>query len=53
MVHNGVSDDEYAELLGQAFALVHASLDEGFGIPLIEAMARRHAGRRQRHPDLP
>jgi glycosyltransferase involved in cell wall biosynthesis len=39
MVHNGVSDDEYAELLGQAFALVHASLDEGFGIPLIEAMA--------------
>ena len=39
MLHNGVSDHEYAELLGQAFALVHASLDEGFGIPLIEAMA--------------
>jgi glycosyltransferase involved in cell wall biosynthesis len=39
MVHNGVGDDEYAELLGSAFALVHASLDEGFGIPLIEAMA--------------
>jgi glycosyltransferase involved in cell wall biosynthesis len=39
MVHNGVSDDQYAELLGQAFALVHASLDEGFGIPLIEAMS--------------
>ncbi|MEO8262150.1 MAG: glycosyltransferase [Pseudolysinimonas sp.] len=39
MLHNGVSDDEYAELLGHAFALVHASLDEGFGIPLIEAMA--------------
>ena len=39
MVHNGVTDAEYAELLEQAFALVHASLDEGFGIPLIEAMA--------------
>jgi glycosyltransferase involved in cell wall biosynthesis len=39
MVHNGVTDAEYAELLDQAFALVHASLDEGFGIPLIEAMA--------------
>ncbi len=39
MVHDGTSDDEYAELLGQAFALVHASLDEGFGIPLIEAMS--------------
>ena len=39
MVHNGVSDAEYAELLDDAFALVHASLDEGFGIPLIEAMA--------------
>ncbi|MCU1416050.1 MAG: glycosyltransferase family 1 protein [Schumannella sp.] len=39
MVHNGVGDDEYAELLRTAFALVHASLDEGFGIPLIEAMA--------------
>ena len=39
MVHNGVGDDEYAELLGTAFALVHASRDEGFGIPLIEAMA--------------
>ncbi|MEO8093450.1 MAG: glycosyltransferase family 1 protein [Pseudolysinimonas sp.] len=39
MVHNGVDDAEYAELLSSAFALVHASLDEGFGIPLIEAMA--------------
>jgi glycosyltransferase involved in cell wall biosynthesis len=39
MVHNGVSDEEYGELLSSAFALVHASLDEGFGIPLIEAMA--------------
>ncbi len=39
MVHNGVDDAEYAELLSTAFALVHASLDEGFGIPLIEAMS--------------
>jgi glycosyltransferase involved in cell wall biosynthesis len=39
MFHNGVSDEEYATLLANAFALVHASLDEGFGIPLIEAMA--------------
>jgi glycosyltransferase involved in cell wall biosynthesis len=39
VVHNGVSDAQYGELLGSAFALVHASRDEGFGIPLIEAMA--------------
>jgi glycosyltransferase involved in cell wall biosynthesis len=37
--HNGVSDDEYRQLLGEAFALVSASKDEGFGIPLIEAMS--------------
>jgi glycosyltransferase involved in cell wall biosynthesis len=37
--HDGVSDAEYAEILGRAFALVHASLDEGFGIPLVEAMS--------------
>jgi glycosyltransferase involved in cell wall biosynthesis len=36
--HNGVSDDEYQLLLKQAFALVSASRDEGFGIPLVEAM---------------
>ncbi|HEU5223797.1 MAG TPA: glycosyltransferase family 1 protein [Candidatus Lumbricidophila sp.] len=36
--HNGVSDAKYAELLGSATALVHASHDEGFGIPLVEAM---------------
>jgi glycosyltransferase involved in cell wall biosynthesis len=39
VVHDGVSDAEYAELLGNAHALVHASLDEGFGIPLVEAMS--------------
>jgi glycosyltransferase involved in cell wall biosynthesis len=37
--HNGVTDDEYAELLENAYALVHASLEEGFGIPIIEAMS--------------
>lgn len=37
--HDGVSEAEYAELLEGATALVHASLDEGFGIPLVEAMS--------------
>ncbi len=37
--HDGVTDPEYAELLERAHALVHASLDEGFGIPLVEAMS--------------
>lgn len=37
--HEGVSDEEYHRLLGSAFALVHASHDEGFGIPLVEAMS--------------
>jgi glycosyltransferase involved in cell wall biosynthesis len=35
-----VSDAEYSSILGSAQALVTASRDEGFGIPLIEAMAR-------------
>jgi glycosyltransferase involved in cell wall biosynthesis len=35
---NGVSDQEYADELSSAFALVSASKDEGFGIPLVEAM---------------
>jgi glycosyltransferase involved in cell wall biosynthesis len=37
--YNGISDDEYFELLGQATALVSASEDEGFGIPLVESMS--------------
>ncbi|WP_296631999.1 glycosyltransferase family 1 protein [Rhodoluna sp.] len=37
---NGVSDEQYDQLLNQAVALVSASKDEGFGIPLVEAMAR-------------
>jgi len=37
--HNGVTDEEYIELLAQSTALVTASLDEGFGIPLVESMS--------------
>ncbi len=37
--HNGVTDAEYLDLLGHATALVSASRDEGFGIPVIEAMS--------------
>jgi glycosyltransferase involved in cell wall biosynthesis len=37
--HDGVTDAEYAAVLENAHALVHASLDEGFGIPLVEAMS--------------
>jgi glycosyltransferase involved in cell wall biosynthesis len=37
--HDGVTDADYARLLEGAHALVHASLDEGFGIPLVEAMS--------------
>jgi glycosyltransferase involved in cell wall biosynthesis len=36
--HNGASDAGYAETLARATALVTASLDEGFGIPLVESM---------------
>ncbi|MCX8529172.1 MAG: glycosyltransferase family 1 protein [Rhodoluna sp.] len=36
--HNGVTDDEYSSLLNSATALVSASLDEGFGIPVVEAL---------------
>ena len=35
---NGVSDSEYLEALEGSFALVTASKDEGFGIPVVEAM---------------
>ena len=37
--HNGVSDDEYEKLLASNALLATASLDEGFGIPVAEAMA--------------
>lgn len=37
--HNGVSDKKYAELLVNNAALVTASRDEGYGLPIAEAMA--------------
>jgi glycosyltransferase involved in cell wall biosynthesis len=37
--HDGVTDDDYHRLLRSATALVTASFDEGFGIPLVEAMS--------------
>jgi glycosyltransferase involved in cell wall biosynthesis len=37
--HGGVSDQKYAELLASNAVLVSASKDEGFGLPLVEAMA--------------
>ncbi|PZQ91628.1 MAG: mannosyltransferase [Leifsonia xyli] len=40
LVHDGVTDAEYGELLDRALALVTMSLDEGFGLPLVEAMVR-------------
>lgn len=36
--YGGVTDKQYADALGQCHALVTASLEEGFGLPLIEAM---------------
>ena len=38
--HDGVTESKYHELLEGAVALVSASFDEGFGIPLVEAMSR-------------
>jgi glycosyltransferase involved in cell wall biosynthesis len=37
--HNGVTDDEYAQLLRRTTALVSLSKAEGYGLPLVEAMA--------------
>lgn len=36
--HDGATDEEYRRVLRGATALVSASRDEGFGIPLVEAM---------------
>lgn len=36
--HNGVSDQQYAELLADNAILATASLDEGFGLPVAEAL---------------
>ncbi len=38
--HDGVDDAAYAGLLDGATALVTASRDEGFGLPVVEAMQR-------------
>jgi glycosyltransferase involved in cell wall biosynthesis len=38
--HNGVSETAYHQQLDRAVALVSGSQDEGFGIPLVEAMSR-------------
>jgi glycosyltransferase involved in cell wall biosynthesis len=38
--HDGVDEAGYAALLDTATALVTASLDEGFGLPVVEAMQR-------------
>lgn len=37
--HDGATDEDYQQTLRGALALVTASHDEGFGIPLVEAMA--------------
>lgn len=37
--HNGVSDDEYEHILSDNAVLATASLDEGYGIPVAEALA--------------
>lgn len=39
VVHDGVTDDEYAQLLRGAHALVTASRAEGYGLPVVEAQA--------------
>lgn len=38
--HNGVSDDEYAKILSDNAILVSASKDEGYGIPIAEALTQ-------------
>ncbi|MFI7579087.1 glycosyltransferase [Kocuria kalidii] len=37
--HDGVDEAEYADLLAEAAALLHASHAEGYGLPLVEALA--------------
>jgi glycosyltransferase involved in cell wall biosynthesis len=37
--HDGASDEVYRDVLRRATALVSGSRDEGFGLPLVEAMA--------------
>lgn len=37
--HNGISDDKYRKFLAYSTALLTASRDEGYGLPVVEAMA--------------
>jgi glycosyltransferase involved in cell wall biosynthesis len=37
--HDGVTDAEYAALLADSAVLASTSLDEGYGLPLAEALA--------------
>lgn len=37
--HGGVSDEEYAQILADDAVMVSASRDEGYGLPLAEALA--------------
>jgi len=39
VIHDGISESDYLALLETATALVTTSLDEGFGLPLVEAMS--------------
>ena len=39
VIHDGTSEADYLALLETATALVTTSLDEGFGLPLVEAMS--------------
>lgn len=38
--YNGVSDKKYKELLNDKAILVSASLDEGYGLPVVEALSQ-------------
>jgi glycosyltransferase involved in cell wall biosynthesis len=40
LFHDGVDEQQYAALLDAATVLASASLDEGFGLPVVEAMQR-------------
>jgi glycosyltransferase involved in cell wall biosynthesis len=40
VIHDGIPDEAYGALLDRALALVTMSYDEGFGLPLVEAMVR-------------
>jgi glycosyltransferase involved in cell wall biosynthesis len=39
LLFTGITDEQLAQLYNQALALVYPSLYEGFGLPLLEAMA--------------